>query len=100
MDGGGGRVPARLAQEAAQAEPQLKDPAGRQAGVYKILLAPSIQKLRFLVPYTPAGVDGSELAVCGGAELAQQPLHLAVEGLSQLYRHVRLALDRRLLIVS
>ena len=37
---------------------------------------------------------------CGGAELAQQPLHLAVEGLGQLSRHVRLTLDRRLIIAS
>ena len=72
-------------------------PAGRP-GVTKIILAPSIQKLRFLFPKTPAG--GSEFVVCGGAELAQQPLHLAVEGLGQLPRHVRLALNRRLIIVS
>ena len=100
VDGSGGRVPACLAQEVAQAEPQLQGPAGRQAEVTRILLSPSIQKLRFLVPNTPAGVAGSEFAVCGGAELAQQPLHLAVEGLGQLPRHVRLARNRRLIIVS
>ena len=100
VDGGGGRVPARLAQEAAQAEPQLQDPAGRQAGVSKILLTSSIQKLRLLVLNTPAGVVGSDVVACGGTELAQQPLHLAVEGLGQLPRHVRLALNRRLIIVS
>ena len=100
MDGGGGRVPARLAQEAAQAEPQLQDPAGRQAGVNKILLTPSIQKLWFLSHNTPAGVVGSDVVACGGAEAPQQPLHLIVEGLGQLCRHVRLTLDRRLIIVS